>query len=157
MIALNKKLHAIEDAGDIGVTAQHLDEMKLAKDVLLVTSILRSYHEKVHIWSPSVIEDLHDAFVSDVVRKANVYIKDIIKRSALQTFAGRTDDTKDTTKLSALKRDISLVSNLFQSLLPRPDFELDNSSRLKTRESHHFFFLNRESLDVAQNLIFSTV
>ena len=43
-----------------------------------------------------------------------------------QTFARRTDDTKNRSKVIALRNDISLVSTLFLSLQSRPDFDLDN-------------------------------
>ena len=48
---------------------------------------------------------------------------DVVER---QTFARRTDDTKNRSKVIALRNDISLVSTLFLSLQSRPDFDLDN-------------------------------
>ena len=64
-------------------------------------------------------KDLHDAFVSDRLRNGRVATTDTIKRSALQTFARRTDDTKNRSKVIAM-------STLFLSLQSRPDFDLDN-------------------------------
>ena len=103
-----------------------------------------SYHTMAQIWSCSILErschlqlrtlcnaynrgkDLHDVFVSDRLRNGRVAITDTIKMSALQAFARRTDDTKNRSKVIALRKDISLVSTLFLSLQSRPDFDLNN-------------------------------
>ena len=79
-------------------------------------------------------KDLHDAFGSDRLRIGRVAITDTIKRSALQTFARRTDDTKTRSKVIALRKDISLVSTLFLSLQSRPDFDLDNFSKYENQK-----------------------
>ena len=118
-----------------------------------------SYHTIVRNWSRSILcnaynrgKDLHDAFVSDRLRNGRVATTDTIKRSALQTFARRTDDTKNRSNVIALRKDISLVCTLFLSLQSRPDFDLDTSSSMKTRKSHHRC-LTRESSDPAQNMM----
>ena len=159
MIAQHEKLQALaafEDAADIGATAQHLGhheeghslQMRFAKDVLSVISVLRPRNPFLPHNGPDLVtlhtrevmpsaiaqtlcnaykrgKDLHDAFVSDRLRNGRVAITDTIKRSALQTFARHTDDTKNRSKVIALKKDTWLVSTLFLSLQSRPDFDLD--------------------------------
>ena len=123
--------------------------MRFAKDVLSVISVLRPRNPFLPYNRPDLVtlhtrevmasaiaqtlcnaynrgKDLHDAFVSDRLRNGRVAITDTIKRSALQTFARRTDDTKNRSKVIALRKDISLVCTLFLSLQSRPDFDLDN-------------------------------
>ena len=155
-MALNEKLQALaafEDAADISATAQYLGhhslQMRFAKDVLSVVSVLRPRNPFLPHNGPDLVtlhtrevmpsaiaqtlcnaynrgKDLHDAFVSDRLRNGRVAITDTVKRSALQTFARRTDDSMNRSKVIALRKDISLVSTLFLSLQSRPDFDLDN-------------------------------
>ena len=149
-------LAAFEEAADIGATAQHLGHheeghslQRFAKDVLSVISVLRPRnpflpHNGTDLVTPHTQDvmpsaiaqtlcnaynrgkDLHDAFVSDRLRNGRVATTDTTKRSALQTFARRLDDTKNRSKVIALRKDISLASTLFLSLQSRPDFDLDN-------------------------------
>ena len=123
--------------------------MRFAKDVLSVISVLRPRNHFLPHNGPDLVtlhtrevmpsaiaqtlcnaynrgKDLHDAFLNDRLTNGRVAITDTIKRSGLQTFARRTDDTKNRSKVFALKKDISLVSTLFLSLQSRPDFNLDN-------------------------------
>ena len=123
--------------------------MRFAKDVLSVISVLRPRNPFLPHNGPDLVmlhtrevvpsaiaqtlcnaynrgKDLHDVFVSDRLRNGRVAITDTIKRSALQAFARRTDDTKNRSKVIALRKDISLVSTLFLSLQSRPDFDLNN-------------------------------
>ena len=126
--------------------------MRFAKDVLSVISVLRPRNPFLPHNGPDLVtlhtrevmpsaiaqtlcnaynrgKNIHDAFVSDRMRNGRVAITDTIKRSALQTFARRTDDTK-TKQSHCTEKDISLVSTLFLSLIlsqqSRPDFDLDN-------------------------------
>ena len=89
-----------------------------------------SYHTMVRVWSRSILErSCHLQLRRDSamrLRNGHVAITDTIKRSALQTFARHTDDTKNRSKVIALRKDISLVCTLFLSLQSRPDFDLDN-------------------------------
>ena len=123
--------------------------MRFAKDVLSVISVLRPRNPFLQDNGPDLVtlhtrkvmpsaiaqtlcnaynrgKDLHDAFVNDRPRNGRIAITDTIKRSALQTFARRTDDIKNRSKVIALRKDISLVSTLFLSLQSRADFALDN-------------------------------
>ena len=139
-------LAAFEDAADIGATAHlghheegHSLQMIFAKDVLSVISVLRPRNPFLPHSGPDLVtlhtrevmpsaiaqtlcnaynrdKDLHDSFVSDRLRNGRVAITDTIKRPALQTFARRTHDTKNRSKVIALRKDISLVSTLFLSL-----------------------------------------
>ena len=185
VMALNEKLQALadfEDAADISATAQHLGhheeghslQMRFAKDVLSVISVLRPRNPFLPHNGPDLVtlhtrevmpsaiaqtlcnahnrgKDLHDAFVSDRLRNGRVAITYTIKRSVLQTFTRRTDDTKNRSKVIAMRKDISFVSTLFLSLQSRPDFDLDNFFKYEN-QSHHRC-LTRESADPAQSLM----
>ena len=123
--------------------------MRFAKDVLSVISVLRPRNPFLPHNRPDLImlhtrevmpsaiaqilcnaynrgKDLHDAFLSDRLGNGRVAITDTITWSALQTFARRTDDTKNRSKVIALRKDISFVCTLFLSLQSRLDFDLDN-------------------------------
>ena len=145
-----------EDAADSGATAHHLGhheeghslQMRFAKDVLSVRCSATEKPVLTTQWSGfghapysrgHAICNCADTLQCVQQRQGSpwrlrwwpseerrVAITDTIKRSALQTFARRTDDTKNNSKVIALRKDISLVSTLFLSLQSRPDFELDN-------------------------------
>ena len=72
------------------------------------------------------LDTIISVYYISCLRNGRVAITDTIKRSALQTFARRTDDTKNRSKVIAQRKDISLVSTLFLSLQSRPDFDFGN-------------------------------
>ena len=111
----------------------HSLQMRFAKDDLSVISVLRPRNPLLPHNGPDWVtrhtrevvqsaiaqtlcnaynrgKNLHDAFVSDRLRNGRVAITDTIKRSALHTFARRTDDTQNRSKVIALRKDISLHS-----------------------------------------------
>ena len=95
LMALNGKLQALvafEDAADIGATAHilghteegHSLQMRFAKDVLSVISVLRPgktlfYHTMVRIWSRSILE-----------RSCNLQLR---RHSAMRTTEARISMT----------------------------------------------------------------
>ena len=170
-MALNEKLQALaafEDAADIGATAQHLGhheeghslQMRFAKDVLSVISVLRPIYPFLSYNGPDLVtlhtrkvvpsaiaqtlcnaynrgKDLHDAFVSDRLRNGRVAITFTTKWSALQTFARRTNDTKNRSKVTALRKTLHSCPLFSCHCSPGQISTWTTSSRTKTRKSHH--------------------
>ena len=68
---------------------------------------------------------LHDTYVQNRISKASVAISDTIKRNGVYTFANRPDTrSKHAEKISVMKKDAALVTQLFLSLQSRPDADI---------------------------------
>ena len=63
-------------------------------------------------------EELHETYVHDRLVNGSVAITDTIKRNFVPTFVKRGEQKKKENKVSMIKRDASLVTQLFQQNLP---------------------------------------
>lgn len=70
-------------------------------------------------------KELHDCYVKDRLINGTVAITDIIKRNVLPTFAKHVETKSKNSKVSMVKRDASLVTQLLLSMQSRQDANLD--------------------------------
>ena len=82
-------------------------------------------------------KELHNSYVTDRLIDGNVAITDTIKRNIVPTFAKPVETENNSSNVSMVKRDASLVTQLFA--------DLDEFFRHENQEFLHY--LIKESSD----------
>ena len=79
-------------------------------------------------------KELHESYVRDCLVNCSVPLTDTIKRNFVPTFAKPEEPKKKESKVSMLKHDASLVTQLFLFVQSRPDSDLDEFVSYENRK-----------------------
>ena len=79
-------------------------------------------------------KELHNSYVTDRLIDDNVAITDTLKKNIVPTFAKPVESKGKRSKVSMVKRDASLVTQLFLSMKSRPDADLDEFFRYENQK-----------------------
>ncbi|MES9881863.1 MAG: hypothetical protein ABW185_13375 [Sedimenticola sp.] len=79
-------------------------------------------------------KQLHNCYVNDRLINGTVAITDTIKRHIVPTFAKPVESKSRNSKVSMVKRDASLVTQLFLSMQSRQDADLDEFFRYENQK-----------------------